>query len=373
MERGNHTLVTEFILLGFSDHPDLQIILFLVFLLIYIVTLLGNLGIILLTRFEARLHTPMYFFLSHLSFIDICYSSSITPRLLTDINSEAKEISFSACAAQMYLFIMFVVAESFLLAVMAYDRYMAICNPLLYTVVMSRKLCIQLVAGSYMWGIVCALVHTVSAFRVIFCGPNSINHFFCDVLPVLALSCSDTRINKMLLFIFATFVETSTIIIILISYVLIIICVARIQSSKGKCKAFSTCVSHFTSIIIFHATILLIYCQPNASHSKDTGRTASVFYTIVIPMVNPLIYSLRNKEMKGAIKRLLEKGICKTVEHVTFIKVRSRTRRNDLYPHSGISLLGSFEETFPLVSSVPFVQCSVGTFKLKRPEMCVLL
>ncbi|XP_061468720.1 olfactory receptor 5L1-like [Rhineura floridana] len=301
MERGNYSSVSEFILLGFTDHPELQIILFVAFLMIYVVTLMGNLGIILLIRLESRLHTPMYFFLSHLSFIDICYSSSITPKLLTDIISEAKGISFSACAAQMYVFVTLVVAESFLLAAMAYDRYVAICNPLLYTVTMSRNLCKQLVAGCYMLGTICALVHTCSAFRLVFCASNAIHHFYCDISPVLALSCSDTHINKMLLFIFATFVETSTIITILLSYIFIIISVSRIRSNKGKYKAFSTCASHFTAITIFHATILLIYCQPNASHSLDTDRIASVFYTIVIPMLNPLIYSLRNKEVKDSL------------------------------------------------------------------------
>ncbi|XP_077789355.1 olfactory receptor 8U3-like isoform X1 [Podarcis muralis] len=303
--KGNYTLVSEFILLGFTDHPELQILLFVVFLTIYVVTLMGNFGIILIIRLEVRLHTPMYFFLSHLSFIDICYSSSITPKLLVDIISEAKGISFSACAVQMYLFVNLVVAESYLLAVMAYDRYVAICNPLLYTVAMSRKLCTQLVAVSYMCGMVCALVHTCSAFRLVFCGPNVIHHFYCDISPVLAISCSDNSINKMLLFIFATFVETSTIVIILMSYIFIIISVSRIRTNEGKYKAFSTCASHFTAITIFHATILLIYCQPNASHSLERDRIASVFYTIVIPMLNPLIYSLRNKEVKGAFKRLM--------------------------------------------------------------------
>ncbi|KAK9410335.1 olfactory receptor [Crotalus adamanteus] len=307
MEKENYTLVTQFFLLGFSDHPeDLQVILFLIFLVIYIMTVVGNLGIILLIKVESHLHTPMYFFLSHLSFIDICYSSSITPKLLMGTASAIKSISLFACAVQMYLFIMFVVTESFLLTAMAYDRYVAICNPLLYTVIMSRNVCIFLVLSSYLWGIICALVHTISAFRLTFCG-NVINHFFCDVVPVLILSCSDTQLNKTLLFIFATFVESSTIIIILMSYILIIVCVSRIHSSKGKYKAFSTCASHFTAISVFHVTILLIYCQPNVSHGKNSNRITSVFYTMVIPMLNPLIYSLRNKEVKGAFQKLVRK------------------------------------------------------------------
>ncbi|XP_048339662.1 olfactory receptor 5D18-like isoform X2 [Sphaerodactylus townsendi] len=307
MKEKNHTSVTMFILLGFTENPELHIILFLVFLLIYLVTLIGNIGIIILIRVESHLHCPMYFFLSHLSFVDICYSSSITPRFLIDSVSTMKEISLAECAVQMYLFVMFVVTESFILAVMAYDRYVAICNPLLYTAVMSRKLCIQLVAGSYIGGIVCALVHTCSAFRLDFCGPNAINHFFCDISPVLDLSCSDNHTNKVLLFIFATFVETSTIIIILMSYLFIITSVLKIQSNKGKYKAFSTCASHFTAISIFHATILFMYCQPNGTHSLDTDKIASIFYTMVIPMLNPIIYSLRNKEVKGAFRRLVDK------------------------------------------------------------------
>ncbi|XP_070592401.1 olfactory receptor 5D18-like [Erythrolamprus reginae] len=308
MEKGNYTQVTQFILLGFSDHSeDLQVILFLMFLVIYIITMVGNLGIILLIKVEPRLHTPMYFFLSHLSLIDICYSSSITPKLLMGIASAVKSIYFFACAVQMYLFIMFVVAESFLLAAMAYDRYVAICNPLLYTVIMSRNVCTFLVLSSYLWGIICALVHTISAFQLPFCG-NIINHFFCDVVPVLTLSCSDTQLNKTLLFIFATFVESSTIIIILMSYILIIMCVSKIHSSKGKYKAFSTCASHFTAISVFHVTILLIYCQPNSIRGRDSNRITSVFYTMVIPMLNPLIYSLRNKEVKGAFQRLVKKN-----------------------------------------------------------------
>ncbi|XP_058053120.1 olfactory receptor 5D18-like [Ahaetulla prasina] len=309
MEKRNYTLVTQFILLGFSDYPeDLQAILFLIFLVIYIKTVVGNLGIFLLIKVDSRLHTPIYFFLSHLSLINICYSSSITPKVLMDTASAVKSICFFACAVQMYLFIMFVVAESFVLAAMAYDRYVAICNPLLYTVIMSRNVCIFLVLSSYLWGIICALVHTISAFRLPFCG-NIINHFFCDVVPVLTLSCSDTQLNKMLLFIFATFVESSTITIILTSYILIIVCVSKINSSKGKCKAFSTCASHFTAISVFHVTILLIYCQPNAIHGRYSNRITSVFYTMVIPMLNPLIYSLRNKEVKGAFQRLVKRKV----------------------------------------------------------------
>uniref|UniRef100_A0A8C4PBB7 G-protein coupled receptors family 1 profile domain-containing protein n=1 Tax=Dromaius novaehollandiae TaxID=8790 RepID=A0A8C4PBB7_DRONO len=275
--------MTEFILLGLTDHPTLQVPLFVVFLVVYIATLMGNLGMIFLVRAEARLHTPMYFFLSHLSLVDICYSSSIVPKMLVNFWSETKAISFSRCAAQMSLFLSFVVTESFLLAVMAYDHYVAICNPLLYRLVMSRKLCICLVAGSYVCGIICSLIHTYSAFQLSF---------------LLALACSDTHVSEVLLVTFATFVETSMIIIILISYTVVILAVLRIRSKEGKYKAFSTCASHLMVISLFHGTILFMYCRPSHPYSMDTDKIASVFYTVVIPMLNPLIYSLRNTEVK---------------------------------------------------------------------------
>ncbi|XP_068800525.1 olfactory receptor 5AR1-like isoform X1 [Struthio camelus] len=307
MARQNHSTVTEFILLGLTDHPTLQVPLFIAFLMVYIATLMGNLGMILLVRAEPHLHTPMYFFLSHLSLVDICYSSSIVPKMLVNFLSETKVISFSSCAAQMSLFLNFVVTESFLLAVMAYDRYVAICNPLLYMLIMSRKLCIYLVAGSYICGIICSLIHTYSAFQLSFCGPDTINHFFCDVSPVLALACSDTHINEVLLVAFATFVETSTIIIILASYTVVILAVLRIRSEEGKYKGFSTCASHLTVITLFHGTVLFMYCRPSHLYSMDTDKIASVFYAVVIPMLNPLIYSLRNKEVKDALGRLMRR------------------------------------------------------------------
>ncbi|XP_062432144.1 olfactory receptor 5AR1-like [Rhea pennata] len=303
MDRQNHTIVTEFILLGLTDHPTLQVPLFIIFLVVYIATLMGNIGMILLVISDAHLHTPMYFFLSHLSLVDICYSSSIVPKMLANFLSETKVISLSSCAVQMSLFLNFVVTESFLLAVMAYDRYVAICNPLLYMLIMSRKLCICLVAASYLCGIVCSLIHTYSAFQLSFCGPDTINHFFCDVSPVLALACSDTYINEVLLVTFATFVEASTIIIILTSYTVVILAVLRIRSKEGKYKALSTCASHLMVITLFHGTVLFMYCQPNHPYSMDTDKITSVFYTVVIPMLNPLIYSLRNTEVRDSLGR----------------------------------------------------------------------
>ncbi|EFB14108.1 hypothetical protein PANDA_020443, partial [Ailuropoda melanoleuca] len=295
-----------FTLLGFSDYPELQVPLFLIFLTIYSVTVVGNIGMIVIIKINPKLHTPMYFFLSHLSFVDFCYSSIIAPKALENLVVEDKTISFPGCVVQFFFFCTFVVTESFLLAVMAYDRFVAICNPLLYTVAMSQKLCAMLVVGSYTWGIACSLILTCSAIKLSFQGFNTINHFFCEFSALLSLSCSDTYISQLLLFIFATFNEISTLLTVLLSYVLIIVTILKMHSSSGRRKAFSTCASHLTAITIFHGTILFLYCVPNSKNSRHTVKVASVFYTVVIPMLNPLIYSLRNKDVKGTVSKLTD-------------------------------------------------------------------
>ncbi|XP_008692300.1 olfactory receptor 5D18 [Ursus maritimus] len=295
-----------FTLLGFSDYPELQVPLFLIFLTIYSVTVVGNIGMIVIIKINPKLHTPMYFFLSHLSFVDFCYSSIIAPKALENLVVEDKTISFPGCVVQFFFFCTFVVTESFLLAVMAYDRFVAICNPLLYTVAMSQKLCAMLVVGSYTWGVTCSLILTCSAIKLSFQGFNTINHFFCEFSALLSLSCSDTYISQLLLFIFATFNEVSTLLIILLSYVFIIVTILKMHSSSGRRKAFSTCASHLTAITIFHGTILFLYCVPNSKNSRHTVKVASVFYTVVIPMLNPLIYSLRNKDVKGIVSKLMD-------------------------------------------------------------------
>ncbi|XP_049747207.1 olfactory receptor 5D18-like [Elephas maximus indicus] len=293
-----------FTLLGFSDRPELQVPLFLVFMAIYSVTVVGNLGMIVIIKINPKLHTPMYFFLSHLSFVDFCYSSIVAPKMLVNLVVEDRTISFLGCVVQFFLFCAFVVTESFLLAVMAYDRFVAICNPLLYTVAMSRRLCAMLVVGSYAWGIVCSLVITCSTFQLSFHGFNTINHFFCEFSSLLSLSCSDTSLSQLLLFIFATFNEVSTLLIILTSYVFIIVTILKMHSASGHHKAFSTCASHLTAITIFHGTILFLYCVPNSKNSRHSIKVASVFYTVVIPMLNPLIYSLRNKDVKNTVSKI---------------------------------------------------------------------
>ncbi|XP_003909941.1 olfactory receptor 5D14 [Papio anubis] len=301
----NLSMETTFALLGFTDYPKLQIPLFLVFLLIYVITVVGNLGMIVIIKINPKLHTPMYFFLSHLSFVDFCYSSIVTPKLLETLVMADKSIFFFNCMMQYFLSCTAVVTESFLLAVMAYDRFVAICNPLLYTVAMSQRLCALLVAGSYLWGMFGPLVLLCYALRLNFSGPNVINHFFCEYTALIAVSSSDILIPHLLLFGFATFNEVCTLLIILTSYVFIFVTVLKIHSASGRHKAFSTCASHLTAITIFHGTILSLYCVPNSKNSQQTVKVASVFYTVVNPMLNPLIYSLRNKDVKDAFWKLI--------------------------------------------------------------------
>ncbi|XP_003341572.3 olfactory receptor 1038 [Monodelphis domestica] len=308
MAKFNFTQVTEFILKGITDRPELQAPLFIIFSAIYIVTVVGNLGLIILIRIDSRLHTPMYFFLSHLAFVDFCYSSAITPKMVANFVVEKNTISFNACATQLGCFLTFMITECFLLASMAYDRYAAICNPLLYSVIMSQKVCIQLVAVPYIYSFLVALFHTIVTFRLSYCGPNVINHFYCDDIPLLALSCSDTHTKELLIFAFAGFDMICSSSIVLISYIFIIAAILRIRSAEGRLKAFSTCGSHMVAVTIFYGTLIFMYLQPKSNHSLDTDKMASVFYTVVIPMLNPLIYSLRNKEVKEALKKTRGKG-----------------------------------------------------------------
>ncbi|XP_027792164.2 olfactory receptor 5L1-like [Marmota flaviventris] len=305
MAEENCTTVTEFILLGLSDVPEMRVLLFLVFFLIYGVTVLANLGMIALIQVSSQLRTPMYFFLSHLSLVDCSYSSVIVPKMLANILTKDKAISFPACMVQFYLFCTCVITEIILLAVMAYDRFVAICNPLLYMVIMSQKLCAELISGCYLLASVCALIHLCLALKIPFYRSNVISHFFCDLPPLLNLACSDVTVNKVLLFIVATFNESMTIVIILTSYLFILITILKMRSAEGRRKAFSTCASHLTAIVVFHGTILFIYCQPSSGTSLDIDKVATVFYTMVIPMLNPLIYSLRNKDVKEALKSVL--------------------------------------------------------------------
>ncbi|XP_005408141.1 PREDICTED: olfactory receptor 8J2-like [Chinchilla lanigera] len=305
MASGNHTQVHEFILMGVSEHPELQVPLFLVFLVIYGLTAAGNLGIITLTSVDPRLQTPMYFFLRHLAVINFGNSTVIAPKMLSNFLAREKTISYYACATQLGGFLVFIVAEIFMLAVMAYDRYVAICNPLLYTVVVSRRVCLLLVSLTYLHGLFTALVVTPCVFSMSYCSANLLNHFYCDNVPLLALSCSDTYIPETVVFIFSGTNLFFSMIIVLISYFHIVLAILKIRSAEGRRKAFSTCASHMTAVTVFYGTLLFMYVQPRTNHSLDTDKMASIFYTLVIPMLNPVIYSLRNKDVKDALKRFL--------------------------------------------------------------------
>uniref|UniRef100_A0A452I3M6 Olfactory receptor n=1 Tax=Gopherus agassizii TaxID=38772 RepID=A0A452I3M6_9SAUR len=306
---GNHTGVSVFILLGFKGSRSLQAILFGMFLLIYSMSLVGNFSMISLIRIETRLHTPMYFFLSNLSFVDITFSSIIAPKALVNFLAERKVISFAGCATQFFFHSFCVNSEALLLAVMAYDRFIAICKPLMYMLIMSRKVCVQLVAASYIYASINAIVHTGSLFSLSFCGPNIIDHFFCDLPPLQKLSCSDTHMGDTVHFLLSVIVALSTILVILVSYVSIMVAILRIRSNQGRRKAFSTCASHLMAVSILYGTLSFMYLRPTSSNSVEYDKVVSVFYTLVIPMLNPLIYSLRNKEVKDALRKTIYQKI----------------------------------------------------------------
>ncbi|XP_060976327.1 olfactory receptor 5B12-like [Dama dama] len=304
----NSTVMTEFILAGITDDPQLQIPLFLVLTLIYLLTLVGNLGVITLILLDSHLHTPMYFFLSHLSLMDFGYSTAVTPKVMAGFLIGDKVISYNACAAQFFFFAVFLAVDTFLLALMAYDRHAAVCKPLHYTTIMTPRVCAWMVVGCYVLGFLVASVHTWNAFSLSFCRSNVIDHFFCDATPVLALSCSDSNRSETVFFVLVSFNIIFTIMVILISYLFIFVTILRVRSSEGRQKAFSTCASHLTSISIFYGAGAFMYLQPGSRHSMDTDKMASVFYALVVPMLNPLIYSLRNKEVKGALKKAVGKA-----------------------------------------------------------------
>uniref|UniRef100_A0A5F8GDP5 Olfactory receptor n=1 Tax=Monodelphis domestica TaxID=13616 RepID=A0A5F8GDP5_MONDO len=302
MENGSE--VKEFILVGLTDAHELQVPLFIIFTIIYLITLVGNLGMIALISCDPRLHTPMYFFLSHLSLVDFGYSSAITPKVMSTFLMEDKIISYGGCAAQFFFFVAFSTIESYLLAAMAYDRHAAVCKPLHYTTTMTSSVCAGLTIGSYLCGFLNSSLHTRNAFSFDFCSSNVIHHFFCDFPALVALSCSDTYISELIVFFVVGFNALLTLFIILISYLFIFIAILRMRSLEGRQKAFSTCASHLTAVSIFYGTVIFMYLQPSASHSMDTDKVVSVFYTIVIPMLNPLVYSLRNKDVKSAFIKL---------------------------------------------------------------------
>ncbi|KAM5185227.1 olfactory receptor 8D1 [Callospermophilus lateralis] len=305
MARANHSTSTLFALLGLTQQPELQLPLFLLFLGIYVVTVVGNLGMILLIAASPLLHTPVYYFLSCLSFIDLCYSTVITPKMLVNFVKKKNTILYSECMAQLFFFVVFVVAEGYLLTAMAYDRYVAICSPLLYNVTMSPWLCSLLVLIAFILGVLSAVVHTSAMMKLSFCKSHIINHYFCDVLPLLNLSCSSTHLNELLLFFVAGFNSLVPTLAVAISYAFIFYSILHIRSSEGRFKAFGTCSSHLIAVGIFFGSITFMYFKPPSSNSLDQEKVSSVFYTTVIPMLNPLIYSLRKKDVKKALRKVL--------------------------------------------------------------------
>ena len=301
----NHSSVSEFILEGLTKCPELQLPLFLLFLGIYVVTVVGDLGMILLISISSQLHSPMYYFLRHLLFTDLCYSSVITPKMLVNFVLEKNVISFLECMAQLYFFLIFVIAEGYLLTAMAYDRYVAICSPLHYNIIMSHRVCSIMMGVVYSLGLFGATVHTTRMSMLSFCGSHVISHYFCDILPLLSLSCSSTRVNEILLFIIGGVNTLAPTLAVLISYAFILSSIFCIHSIKGRSKAFGTCSSHLMAVVIFFGSITFMYFKPPSSNTMEQEKVSSVFYTTLIPMLNPLIYSLRNKDVKNALKKVL--------------------------------------------------------------------
>ncbi|XP_003470850.1 olfactory receptor 1L6-like [Cavia porcellus] len=304
MPRENQSHVTEFLLLGLTTDPKQQLWLFASFLVMYLVNIVGNSVIIAAIWQDAHLHTPMYFLLSNLSLVDICFSTVIVPQMLLNMMTQRKTVLFTLCLTQMYFFVAFGITDSFLLAAMAFDRYVAICNPLRYTTIMSTRCYLLLVTASWVVSHLHSLIHTILMGHLSFCGPNVIHHFFCDVQPLLTLSCSDTSVNELLAFMEGSFVIMSPFIFIVISYVYITCAVLRVPSGGGRYKVFSTCGSHLTVVALFYGTIISVYIRPSSTYSVTKNRVVTVIYTVVTPMLNPFIYSLRNKDMKHALRKL---------------------------------------------------------------------
>ncbi|XP_026237984.2 olfactory receptor 5K3-like [Urocitellus parryii] len=308
MTEDNHSMTTEFILMGFTDNPNLKTFLFLVFSAIYLVTMVGNLGLVALIYMERRLHTPMYIFLGNLALMDSFCSSAITPKMLQNLFSQGRRISFYECITQFYFLCFAESTDSFLLAAMAYDRYVAICRPLQYHTLMSKKLCIQMTIGAYIAGILHPMIEVGLLFRLVFCGSHQINHYFCDILPLYRLSCVDPYINELMVLILAGSLLICTITIVVISYFYILFTIFAMKSKEGRGKALSTCASHFLSVSIFYGSLLLVYARPSSFKEGDKDTPVAIFYTLIVPLLNPFIYTLRNKEVINAIKRFLNKS-----------------------------------------------------------------
>ncbi|XP_075700708.1 olfactory receptor 5AP2-like [Rhinoderma darwinii] len=309
MDPTNSTSPGMFILLGLSDVPYLQVIFFLMFLAMYIITLSGNLLLIIVVRINTTLQTPMYFFLSNLSFIDICFSSTIVPKLLINTLAKDRSISFMGCAFQMYFSLALGATECIILAVMAYDRFAAICKPLHYNTIMNKRLCIILAVGSWMACFMNSSIHVFITFQLPYCKSHHIGHFFCEIPPFLQISCRDTRLNEAAMYVSAGILVMMSFFLTLISYIHIISTILKIQTSHGRQKAFSTCASHLTVVTFYYGTIMFMYLRPRSAFFPETDKTISILYTVVTPMLNPFIYSVRNKDVKRTIKNSLTRKL----------------------------------------------------------------
>ncbi|XP_003796545.1 olfactory receptor 7A10-like [Otolemur garnettii] len=306
MDPVNKTQISKFYLVGFSEDPELQPILFGLFLSMYLITVLGNLLIILATSSDSHLHTPMYFFLSNLSFVDICFVSTTVPKMLVNMQTHRKDITYSGCITQMYFFLLFVGLDNFLLTVMAYDRFVAICHPLQYTVIMNPRLCALLVLVSWVIHVLHSLLESLMVLSLSFCRHLEIPHFFCELDQIIHLACSKTFINHVVMYFVAVVLGGGSFAGILYSYSKIVSSIRAISSTQGKYKAFSTCASHLSVVSLFYCTCLGVYLSSAATHNSHSSAIASVMYTVVTPMLNPFIYSLRNKEIKRALKRFFQ-------------------------------------------------------------------
>ncbi|CAM2102775.1 olfactory receptor 6N1-like [Caretta caretta] len=327
----NKTSITEFVLLGFGKVPELQILLFPLFLMIYMVTVAGNMLIVVLVVADQHLHTPMYFFLGNLSGLETCYSSAILPRMLASLLTGDRTISVSTCIAQFYFFASLAATECCLLSAMSYDRYLAVCKPLHYAALMNGRLCLQLAAGSWLSGCLATLIISSLMSQLTFCGPSEIDHFFCDFTPVIKLSCSDTNLILVLDLLLASLCTLFPFLLTLLSYVYIIITILRIPSTGCRQKAFSTCSSHLIVVTMFYGTIIIVYMLPKSDTLRDLNKMFSVFYSVLTPLINPLIYSLRNKEVKEALSRLIHKCVAFSRTQASLASTfRLKTKQDDL-------------------------------------------
>nr|XP_033818346.1 olfactory receptor 1019-like [Geotrypetes seraphini] len=309
MDHINKTEVIEFVLLGLTERAELRGLLIAVFLVMYLINMLGNGTMMSVISGNSQLHTPMYLFLCNLSFVDLCFTSVTVPKMLSNLIFDHKTISYSACIAQLYFFVSFAGAECVLLSVMAYDRYVAICNPLHYFTIMNKKVCLSMSAACLIICFLNSLLHTLLVCRLSFCNSNLVEHFFCDFTPLLKLSCTDTSINELVLFTEASLIAVLPFLIILFSYFRIITSILKIQSTGGRHKTFSTCSSHLTVVILFYGTLIFMYFRPSSSYSLEKDKIASVVYNVVSPMANPFIYSLRNRDVKMALKTALQRKL----------------------------------------------------------------